>query len=144
MPPSPFIRQAQSLLSLYEQNYILFRLVLPDPPREDGWFVLESTNRPAVYGHRLSRHPYTSEWLLGHFYPPRERPFRPDDIIRVYHDVRLAEALVQKQVSVKQARQHKLARNRALAEWLEYCHRHRYRLARQADMTALPPVEVLV
>lgn len=144
MHQSRLIKQTQSLLSLYEHNYILFRLVLPELPREDGWFVLESGDEPSVYLHRLSRHPYTSEWLLGHFHPSRRRPLMPDHTIRVYHDARLAETLLREKVSVARARRYKLGRNRALAEWLEYCHRRRYRLNRQANAAHLPNTGMLV
>ena len=75
------------------------------------------------------RHAYTSEWLLGHFYPTRQqRRFAPDYRIRVYHDARLAEAMLDADLPVRALRAAKRAQNRALAEWLDYCRRHQYRL----------------
>ena len=52
----------------------------------------------------------------------------PDYCIRVYHDARLAEARLELNLPLRELRAAKLAHNRALAEWLDYCRRHRYRL----------------
>ncbi len=144
MQQAHFLQREPSLLTLYEQNYMLFRLVLPELPGKDGWFALESAERPVVYVHRLAIHPYTSEWLLGHFHPhKRERRFTPDHVIRVYHDARLVEAMVREAVPVNQMRKHKLARNRALYEWLDYCRRYRYRLNLDGVVTHLPLAEAI-
>lgn len=140
--PQIFQRK-ESLLPLYEQNYMLFRLILPNMPNEKGWFALEAQGRPPVYVHRLSAQPYTSEWLLGHFFPQRQRRFSPDYTIRVYHDARLVEALPPMQKPVGEVRAYKLALNRALGEWLDYCHRHRYRLNAAAATADLPLLEDL-
>ena len=122
-------RTETPLQSLYEHNYWLFRLVLPQPPAGDDWYLLRAPARAAVYLRCTGRHAYTSEWLLGHFYPARQqRRFAPDYRIRVYHDARLAEAMLDADLPVRQLRQAKRAQNRALAEWLDYCRRYQYRL----------------
>lgn len=145
MLQSRFARGTRSLLSLYEQNYMLFRLVLPEMPKRNGWFCLESEGKPPVYVHRLSIHPYTSEWLLGHFFPQHsKRVLNPDYVIRVYHDARLAEVVPQGQVQVREMREYKLEINRALAEWLSYCHRRGYRVNWSADVKGLPDLSVPV
>lgn len=144
MQRSRFIRHTQSLLSLYEQNYMLFRLVLPELPQSSAWFVLESADRPDVYVRRVESHPYTSEWLLGHVYANKRRMLAPDYAIRVYHDARLVEASLPKKCPVNEVHQHKLALNRALFEWLEYCHRYGYHLNQQADVTYLENCGILV
>ena len=78
-------RTETPLQSLYEHNYWLFRLVLPQPPEDDGWYLLRAPQRAALYLRCTGRHAYTSEWLLGHFYPTRQqRRFAPDYRIRVY------------------------------------------------------------
>ncbi|MBV7434283.1 DUF1249 domain-containing protein [Cardiobacteriaceae bacterium TAE3-ERU3] len=125
-----FMRDNPSLLALYENNYMLFRLLLPHLPQQEGWYVLESEGRRPAYLHRVSLHPYTSEWLLAHHFPHHAgRLLAPDHQIRVYHDARLVEARIDTQsVPVTQQRQAKVTRNRALGEWLDYCYRHGYRL----------------
>ena len=91
--------------------------------------ILRAPQRAAIYLRCIGRHAYTSEWLLGHFYPQRQqRRFAPDYCIRVYHDARLAEARLDLNLPLRELRAAKLAHNRALAEWLDYCRRHRYRL----------------
>lgn len=127
-------QNSSALLPLYEQNYMLFRLVLPELPPLHQWFVLEAQERSPLYGYRLSTSPYTSEWLLGHFFPQRKRQFAPDFRIRVYHDARLVEAMPPEQKPVGEVRMYKLALNRALGEWLDYCHRYRYRLNQAAEV----------
>ena len=127
-----------SLQSLYEHNYWLFRLVLPQPPEDDGWYILRAPQRAALYLRCTGRHAYTSEWLLGHFYPTRQqRRFAPDYRIRVYHDARLAEAMLDADLPVRALRAAKRAQNRALAEWLDYCRRHQYRLDGAAQTAPL-------
>ena len=131
-------RDALSLQALYEHNYWLFRLVLPQPPDDDEWYLLQAPARAAVYLRAIGRHAYTSEWLLGHFYPERQaRRFAPDYRIRVYHDARLAEAMLEENLPLRRLRQAKLAQNRALAEWLDYCRRYQYRLAGVAQTAPL-------
>ena len=129
-----------SLQSLYEHNYWLFRLVLPQPPADDDWYLLRAPQRAAVYLRCIGRHAYTSEWLLGHFYPARQqRRIAPDYRIRVYHDARLAEARFEPNLPLRELRTAKFAHNRALAEWLDYCRRHQYRLHGTA-LTCLPDI----
>lgn len=141
-----FLQRNQiSLLSVYEHNYQLFRLVLPNPPQRDGWFVLEAGGMPPVYVHRVGIHPYTSEWLIGHYFPLKaQRSFSPDYTIRVYHDARLCEAMFAEPVPVREIRARKLRLNRALGEWLDYCRRRRFVLNPQADVSHLPQVGALV
>lgn len=140
-----FLQRNASLLSLYEHNYQLFRLVLPVPPEAEGWFVLEAQGMPSVYVHRMSIHPYTSEWVIGHYYPhKKQRVFSPDYTIRVYHDARLCEAMLTEDLPIRQVRPRKILLNRALGEWLDYCHRRHFRLNAQVDTSHLPSVEQLV
>ncbi|SUO97848.1 DUF1249 domain-containing protein [Suttonella ornithocola] len=133
-----------SLLSLYEENYRLFRLLLPILPETDGWFVLEAKDSAPVYGHRLSIHSYTSEWLLGHHFPHKKRLFAPDFTIRIYHDARLAEAMLTETVAIKEMKLKKAQLNRALAEWLTYCRRRQLVLNPKANIAHLPTIEALV
>lgn len=128
-----------SLLHLYEQNYILFRLILPDLPKTSGWHILKSANRPPAYLHRISLHNYTSEWLLGHyFHHKKPQKFTPNHIIRIYHDARLCEALLDKHPPIKQMRQQKKISNQALHAWLDYLHRNRYQLSEYAQSDSIP------
>ena len=91
--------------------------------------ALHAADRPAAYLRCLSQSPYTSDWQLGHYYPHKtRRRFAPDYCIRVYHDARLAEARLELNLPLRELRAAKLTHNRALAEWLDYCRRHRYRL----------------
>lgn len=129
-----FWRDKPPLLTFYEQNYMLFRLVVPKAPADDGWHVLRAAGRVDVFLRRLSAHPYTSEWLLAHCYPGRQRLFAPDYTIRVYHDARLAEAMTDPSIPVRKQREHKYAVNRALGEWLDYCRRYGYRMAGAVEM----------
>lgn len=143
MQQSHLTRRQSSLLPLYERNYMLFRLVLPILPKEDGWFVLEAKEQPSVYVYRLSIHPYTSEWLVGHYFPQKQQyQFSPDFTIRIYHDARLAEALLTENLPIKQVYNRKLGLNRALGEWLDYCHRKRFVLNTESTVTFLPCIKV--
>ena len=122
-----------ALLALYEHNYMGFRLLLPQPPGDDAWYVLKAHGRADVFLRRLSDHPYTSEWLLGHAFPGRRRTFSPDYTIRLYHDMRLAEAMIDPATPVRAQRARKFAQNRALHAWLAYCRRYGYQLAGVAE-----------
>ena len=131
-------RDDLTLQTLYEHNYCLFRLILPEPPPDDDWYALHASGRPAAYLRCLSQSPYTSDWQLGHYYPHKtQRRFAPDYCIRVYHDARLAEARFELNLPLRELRAAKLAHNRTLAEWLDYCRRHRYRLHNTALTTPL-------
>ena len=134
-------RDEVPLQSLYEHNYWLFRLLLPQPPADDAWYILRAPQRAAIYLRCIGRHAYTSEWLLGHFYPQRQqRRFAPDYRIRVYHDARLAEAMLDAGLPIRQQRAAKRSQNRALAEWMDYCRRYQYRLAGVAQTAPLVDV----
>ena len=78
----------------------------------------------------LRRDDLTLQTLYEHNYCPNKarRRFAPDYCIRVYHGARLAEARLDLNLPLRELRAAKLAHNRALAEWLDYCRRHRYRL----------------
>ena len=117
-----------ALLALYEHNYMGFRLLLPVPPVDDGWYALKADGRADVCVRRVNEHPYTSEWLLGHRFPGRRREFSPDYTIRLYHDMRLAEAMIDPLTPIRDQRARKFAQNRALREWLDYCRRYGYRM----------------
>lgn len=134
-----FARDRLALLALYEHNYMGFRLVVPVPPEDGGWHVLTAPGRADIYLRRLSSHPYTSEWRLGHAYPGRRRAFAPDYTIRIYHDMRLAEAMIEPNIPIREQRARKAAQNRALREWLDYCRRHRYRMAGALQTETLLP-----
>lgn len=123
-----FARDRLALLALYEHNYMGFRLVVPVPPEDNAWYILKADSRADIYLRRLSSHPYTSEWQLGHIYPRRRRSIAPDYTIRIYHDMRLAEAMIDPAIPIRDQRTRKIAQNRALREWLDYCHRYRYRM----------------
>lgn len=129
-----FWRERPPLLTIYEHNYMAFRLVLPVMPEDEAWYALKADGRPDVFLRRLSAHPYTSEWLLAHRFPGRIRPFAPDYTIRIYHDARLAEAMIDPAIPIRAQRERKYALNRALCEWLDYCRRYGYRLAGVAEM----------
>ena len=130
MPTSRILRRDDlTLQTLYEHNYCQFRLILPDPPPDDGWYALLAPGRPAAYLRRLDQSRYTGDWQLGHYYPHKtRRRFAPDYRIRIYHDARLAEARLELDLPLRELRAAKFAHNRALAEWLDYCRRHQYRL----------------
>ncbi|MDO5091078.1 MAG: DUF1249 domain-containing protein [Cardiobacteriaceae bacterium] len=126
----PFLREERPpLMMLYEHNYMAFRLIVPEPPVDDGWHMLQAEGRKPLFLRRISDHPYTSEWQLGHFFPERQQALAPDHLIRLYHDARLAEAIIDPATPARAQREKKYQKNRALGEWLDYCRRHRYRMA---------------
>lgn len=128
-----FWRDKPPLLTIYEHNYMAFRLIVPVAPRDDAWYALSVSGRPDVFLRRLTAHPYTSEWMLAHRYPGRKRVFAPDFTIRIYHDARLAEAMIDAGTPIREQRERKYALNRALGEWLDYCRRYGYRMAAAAQ-----------
>ncbi|UJF24356.1 DUF1249 domain-containing protein [Suttonella sp. R2A3] len=134
-----FMHDNASLQALYEQNYTLFRLLLPRTPKTECWHVLEAPERREVYVRCTAQHAYTSEWLLAHHFPERgEHSLAPDHCIRVYHDARLVEARIETLLAVNACKAVKLRHNRALAEWLDYCRRHGYKLNESRAFYDLP------
>lgn len=143
MSESQVVGPKQSLLFLYEQNYILFRLLLPALPKNKGWSVLKSQAHPNAFLYPLSRHAYTSEWLLGyHFAKRTPQQFSPDYVVRVYHDARLVEARLANRLAVNKIYDAKQKINQDLYRWLGYLHRHHYQLGQIKDIECLPDVLV--
>jgi len=117
------------LMSLYEQNYILLRLLAPDinslPEKE---FVSTVVGCLPVYLQIVSQEKYTTTLVLTYRFEDRILyPKQPDLAVCAYHDAKTAEVMSgflygQRQYQRK-ARELAtgLQINRFLYKWLHYC-----------------------
>lgn len=116
-------------MELYENNYILARLLIPQL-RDVGPGVYLS-KAPGCLDLELSQiehQRYTTTFKLTYrFTTPGRAPREPDLAIRLYHDARTCEVvsglLSSKRTSPRRVRQLDESRrlNRFLCKWLRYC-----------------------
>lgn len=84
------------LMTIYESNYIKLRQLLPDVEE----LAEERCSRTArdcdLYVAPTDRQPYTTTLMLTYQFTERDGPviLDPDLTVRVYHDARLAEAMI--------------------------------------------------
>jgi len=118
-----------SLMELYENNYMLIRLLAPDLrhfqsdtyiSRVEGCLDLELS--------QIEHNRYTTTFNLTYrFRQPGRAPKEPDLTIRLYHDARACE-VVSGLISSRRGEQRRVRQldesrrlNRFLFKWLRYC-----------------------
>ncbi|MEM7208340.1 MAG: DUF1249 domain-containing protein [Pseudomonadota bacterium] len=116
-------------MDLYEQNYILLRLLAPtlkSMPEDE--FVSDVTGCLPVYMQIVSQEKYTTTLMLTYRFENRSfYPKQPDLTIRVYHDAKTAEVmsgfLHGQRRCLRKSRElvTGLQINRFLYKWLRYC-----------------------
>ena len=87
----------ESLMDLYERNYMLTRLLAPElRSMNDGRFVSRVGNTPALELRDISHSKYTSTFKLTYHFEQSgcgRKPYEPDLFIRLYHDARSCEVM---------------------------------------------------
>ncbi len=117
------------LMELYESNYVLIRLLLPDLQKmQHDSYVSKQPDCIDLKMTILERCKYTTTVKLTYiFAEDSEKSDEPDLTIRIYHDARTAEAMsgLIHGVRHEQRRVRNLEEgwvlNRFLYKWLKYC-----------------------
>lgn len=135
-----------SLMELYERNYVLIRLLVPElKGMQPGYFVSRHQNAMPLELSVLSHSRYTSTFNLTYRFNEKLARGRsqcePDLVIRLYHDARSCEVmsglLPEGRIEVRRTRDLDEGRrlNRFLNKWLSYCIRqgHCFSEARLSD-----------
>jgi uncharacterized protein YqiB (DUF1249 family) len=118
------------LMDLYEQNYLLTRLLVPDLRKlELGEHTSRAQGCLPLYLNVLEKEKYTTTLCLSYRFREKKAqyPKQPDLIVRVYHDASTAEAM--KGLIHGQRYTRRMSRtlreswklNRFLYKWLRYC-----------------------
>jgi len=139
-----------SLMDLYEQNYMLMRLLAPELRQmEGGAYVSQASGTLALELRELEHSRYTSTFRLSYRFSPngaRGRSERePDLAIRLYHDARSCEVMSglmpEGRVRVRRTRDLEEGRrlNRFLNRWLGYCLRQGHQFGSRQDTPAAQP-----
>ncbi len=139
-----------SLMDLYEQNYMLMRLLAPDLKQMGhGAFVSTAPGTLTLELSELEHSRYTSTFKLTYRFSgngARGRNERePDLSIRLYHDARSCEVmsglLPEGRVEVRRTRDLEEGRrlNRFLNRWLSYCLRQGHQFGDQMDTLVRTP-----
>lgn len=123
-----------SLMELYEQNYVLMRLLVPELRALQGdRFVSTAPGAMPLELNDISHSRYTSTFTLTYRFSGAETNHRgreerePDLAIRLYHDARSCEVMSglmpEGRVEVRRTRDLDEGRrlNRFLNKWLSYC-----------------------
>lgn len=121
----------ESLMDLYERNYMLMRLLAPDlRSMNEGCFVSRAGDTPALELRDITHSKYTSTFKLTyHFtrHPDGRKPYEPDLFIRLYHDARSCEVmsglLPEGRFAERRTRDLEEGQrlNRFLHKWLSFC-----------------------
>ena len=130
-------------MDLYEQNYLLTRLLIPDLKTiEFGERTSKIEGCLSLYLSILEKEKYTTTLCLSYRFREKSRyPKQPDLIVRVYHDANTAEVMrglihgqrYTRRMSRTLDQSWKL--NRFLYKWLRYClHRGHLFTAQNLDL----------
>lgn len=121
----------ENLMDLYERNYILMRLLAPElRSMDEGCFVSEAGNTPALELRDISHSKYTSTFKLTYHFtsaPGGQKPYEPDLFVRLYHDARSCEVMsgLLPEGRFEERRTRDLGQgqrlNQFLYRWLSYC-----------------------
>lgn len=133
-----------SLMELYEKNYILVRLLVPDlKALEVGAYVSRPDGLLPLELSEIEHNRYTTTFKLTYLFSSASRHDRePDLVIRLYHDARTCEVMSGLIPSMRtESRRtrnlnnsHRL--NRFLHKWVSYCLRQGHSF--DASNLALP------
>lgn len=117
-----------SLMELYEENYRLVRLLMPElRTMEAGVYVSRPEGRLQLELSQIVRNRYTTTFNLTYRFTHSLRGERePDLSVRIYHDARTCEVLSGFLHSRWESRKvrsldHGYRLNRFLFKWLNYC-----------------------
>ncbi len=118
-----------SLMELYENNYMLVRLLIPElRSLQDGHYVSRISDAMDLELSQIEHCRYTTTFNLTYrFENSLRQPCEPDLTIRLYHDARTAEVvtgLIQTQRAEsrrKRGLDDSWQLNRFLFKWLRYC-----------------------
>lgn len=87
----------ESLMDLYERNYMLMRLLAPDLRQmSGGCFMSNAHNAPTLELSDIRHSRYTSTFKLTYRFVIEDngtKPYEPDLFIRLYHDARSCEVM---------------------------------------------------
>lgn len=122
-------------MELYEKNYIALRCLCPQLPSEGELLISSPAGAPQLYLKLLERTRYTSSLEITHCFdvPPEEEAMYPSLCVRVYHDARQAEVLLNHKISKTQYTASfpydsdigelgmRWSANRFLNRWLHFC-----------------------
>lgn len=133
-----------SLMDLYEQNYLLMRLLAPELRKMHGHsFISAVPGAMSLEMSELSHSRYTSTFVLTYRFAedsPRGRSVRePDLAVRLYHDARSCEVMSglmpEGRIEVRRTRDLDEGRrlNRFLNRWLSYCLRQGHSFSEAAE-----------
>ena len=93
-PPKPSRQQFSSLMELYEHNYQLLRLILPEQDEVPDYWVSRIPGHLDLHLWVLERAKFTTTLRLSYQFNSDSRAeFEPDLSVRIYHDARSAEAM---------------------------------------------------
>lgn len=117
-----------SLMELYEENYRLVRLLMPElRTMEAGVYVSRPEGRLQLELSQIVRNRYTTTFNLTYRFTHSLRGERePDLSVRIYHDARTCEVLsgfLHSRWENRKVRSldHGYRLNRFLFKWLNYC-----------------------
>lgn len=118
-----------SLMELYENNYMLVRLLIPElRTLDEGHYVSRVSDAMDLELSQIEHSRYTTTFNLTYrFENSLRQPREPDLTIRLYHDARTAEVvtgLIQTQRAEsrrKRGLDDSWQLNRFLFKWLRYC-----------------------
>lgn len=138
-----------TLMDLYEQNYMLMRLLAPElKGMAQGSFVSRVSGAMTLELSDLEHSRYTSTFRLTYRFPgnsSRGRSERePDLAIRLYHDARTCEVMSglmpEGRIEIRRRRDLEEGRrlNRFLQKWLSYCLRQGHQFGERSPAVELP------
>lgn len=143
-----------SLMELYENNYMLVRLLIPElRDLQNGRYVSRISDAMDLELSQIEHCRYTTTFNLTYrFENSLREPCEPDLTIRLYHDARTAEVvtgIVQTQRAEsrrKRGLDNSWQLNRFLFKWLRYCLRQGHlfslpNLRQASDLNAAKPLE---
>lgn len=130
-----------SLMELYEHNYMLMRLLIPElREMKEGCHVSRVPGAMTLELRDLTHSRYTSTFKLTYRFSKADsgrKLYEPDLDIRLYHDARSCEVmsglLPQGRIVERRTRDLEEGRrlNRFLNRWLSYCLRQGHRFSTQ-------------
>lgn len=115
-------------MELYEQNYILLRMMLPELHNLPDQWVSHVAGHLDLHMWVLERAKFTTTLRLSYRFESTDRnEWEPDLTVRIYHDARSAEAMSAivhgkpRQMRHGSTLQWRWQLNRFLNRWLRYC-----------------------
>jgi len=128
-----------SLMDLYEKNYIQMRRLVPELRQMQGCLISTVEGCLDLHLEVLEQHKYTTILRLSYHFLDQSGDFsrrEPDVQIRIYHDARIAEvtsACLHRGLQARgpvRSRQGNWRLNRFLFKWLGFCLHRGHRFSR--------------